>query len=148
MEDVTDFSPPPHRLNLIKCSVFGKKVLIIDDTYNANPTSFKNFAEILKNLKKKYDAYTITIFGKMEELGESSKEVHLKIDDLLKSFSKVLYYNIPYFNSYDDKSKLFKDILKEIKNSSKDFIILGVKGSRVNKLDELITFFKEYENET
>ncbi len=148
LKDITNFSPPPHRLNLIKFSIFGKKVLIIDDTYNANPTSFQNFAEILKNLKEKYNAYTINIFGKMEELGESSKEAHIKIDNLLKSFSKVFYYNIPYFNSYDNKAKLFKDILKEIKNSSKNFIILGIKGSRINELDKLVSFFKECKDET
>lgn len=145
LEDITTFSPPPHRLNLKNYFIFGKKILIIDDTYNANPTSFENLAGLLKDLKEKYNAYIITVFGKMEELGENSKKEHIKVNNLLKTFSKVFHYNIPYFNSYIDKTKLFNDLLKEIKNSTKEFIILGIKGSRSNQLEELINLFKEFE---
>ena len=58
-------------------TLYMKKWILIDDTYNANPSSFKSVLENMKNLyphKRK-----IVVCGKMAELGQKSPELHQQV---------------------------------------------------------------------
>ena len=55
-----------------------KGVYFINDTYNANPGSFKAAIETLKNLKKSFNRIFV-FMGDMLELGSQSKELHHEI---------------------------------------------------------------------
>jgi UDP-N-acetylmuramoyl-tripeptide--D-alanyl-D-alanine ligase len=62
-----------HRLN--------NGAFIINDTYNANPASFRAALETLKDLKGNYRS--IVIMGDMLELGERAEEMHEGIGSLM-----------------------------------------------------------------
>ena len=58
-------------------TVYMKEWILIDDTYNANPSSFKSVLENMKNLyphKRK-----IVVCGKMAELGQKSPDLHQQV---------------------------------------------------------------------
>ncbi len=144
LEDIRDFQLPSHRLNIFSLNIYNKNVLIIDDSYNANPTSFENLIGILKKLKNIYDAEVLCIFGKMAELGNDEKKEHEYIYNKLKSFSKVFLFNIDFLKDtfYSSHEALFLDILKFIKNSSKENLIIAFKGSRINQLEKIVEKIK------
>jgi len=58
-------------------TLYMKEWILIDDTYNANPSSFKSVLENMKNLyphKRK-----IVVCGKMAELGQKSPDLHQQV---------------------------------------------------------------------
>jgi UDP-N-acetylmuramoyl-tripeptide--D-alanyl-D-alanine ligase len=66
--------PAPHRGELIR---FGEGVTVIDDCYNANPTSVSSALDVLDKLARV--GQEVFVFGDMLELGESSPEAHRRI---------------------------------------------------------------------
>ncbi|WP_318936996.1 UDP-N-acetylmuramoyl-tripeptide--D-alanyl-D-alanine ligase [Oceanobacillus halotolerans] len=64
---------------------------IVNDAYNASPTSMKASIEVVKQLK----GYTqkVLVLGDMLELGENAKELHYAISDIIdEQISTVLTY--------------------------------------------------------
>ena len=57
------------------------EVLIIDDTYNANPVSFKSAIGTLDALKTA--GQKILVAGDMMELGKRAKELHLALGEMI-----------------------------------------------------------------
>ena len=57
--------------------LYMKKWILIDDTYNANPSSFKSVLEILNDLYPQNRK--IVVCGKMAELGQKSSELHQQV---------------------------------------------------------------------
>lgn len=115
------------RLNLIQHA----ELTIIDDTYNASPSSVKYALEVLNNFPDK----KIAVLGQMAELGAQSKEYHTQIG----AFAKLL--DIDYLYSYkadygvhnfDNKTELLTT-LKQYTNATMLF-----KGSRIAKLEQII----------
>ena len=122
----------------VKVSQYGP--LIIDDTYNANPDSFKFAFRKIKNFlyEKK-----ICIMGEMGELGSFSLELHKEILSLAaKNFDVVIAVDFKTdFSSPNLNYFSRKETLKELeKYKSKDFLIF-FKGSRSVKMEELATVF-------
>ncbi|RPG61937.1 MAG: hypothetical protein CBD80_002295 [Flavobacteriaceae bacterium TMED220] len=118
--------------------------LILMDAYNANPSSMNaSIDAFIENTKKN----RIIILGDMEELGKYSKSEHQKIANKLekidielviligKTFREVNYEknNFKKFNNPKDASKF----LNTKKWYNKNFLL---KGSRKNKLEEIIKF--------
>ncbi|MEN2984021.1 MAG: UDP-N-acetylmuramoyl-tripeptide--D-alanyl-D-alanine ligase [Dictyoglomaceae bacterium] len=151
-ERINNLSFPRQRLNLKK----GKMgIIIIDDTYNANPESVKVAIDFLKNLGK--GNRKIAILGDMLELGEYSFKFHKEVLEFgIKSgldmififgeemgrvfpFLKSLYPNYPLFYSQNFDS-LLDIVLEKIKE--KDLIL--IKGSRGMQMER---FVKELEVE-
>ncbi|MGB9857695.1 MAG: UDP-N-acetylmuramoyl-tripeptide--D-alanyl-D-alanine ligase [Dictyoglomaceae bacterium] len=147
---LNSISLPHQRLDIKK----GKKgILIIDDTYNANPDSMKVAINFLKNLNK--GKRKIALLGDMLELGDYSFDFHKEIiefsiksginmlflfgEEMEKVFSRIkdLYPKYPLFHEKDFNS-LLKIILEEIKDGD----LLLVKGSRGMQMER---FVKELE---
>lgn len=133
-----------------------KGILIIDDTYNANPDSMKSSIESLLQISENRKA--IAILGDMKELGEFSKRFHKEVGfyagkkslSILISFGKDAYY---ISNEYKKESKgeafHFLDEPKSIeqiteivlKNLSKGDVVL-IKGSRSMKMERIVENLK------
>lgn len=112
-----DFKPARGRLNIVE-GIDGST--IIDDSYNANPTSMKNVIDVLVNLSAKRK---IALLGSMNDLGEFEEEEHRKIGtylfgkcDILVTVGKATEkYLVPaivqagmkkeYIYSFEDSSK-------------------------------------------
>ncbi|BDG33761.1 UDP-N-acetylmuramoyl-tripeptide--D-alanyl-D-alanine ligase [Parageobacillus thermoglucosidasius] len=121
---------------------------VINDAYNANPTSMKAALQLLQELtgyKKK-----MAVLGDMLELGDREVEFHQEIGAMLRpeivdyvfTYGKLARHIAlaaqPFFpdgrvNAYEDKRALAKDLLAVV--SPGDVILL--KASRGMKLEEL-----------
>lgn len=70
------------RANLIDTG----KIRIIDDCYNANPTSVKASLDTLMN----FDGRKVAVLGDMKELGENELELHYEVGVYAKKCDKVI----------------------------------------------------------
>lgn len=115
------------RLNLIQHA----KLMIIDDTYNASPSSVKYALEVLNNFSGK----KIAVLGQMAELGMQSQEYHAQVGAFAKLLDiEYLYsYKADYgVHNFNNKTKLLAT-LKQHTNATILF-----KGSRIAKLEQII----------
>ena len=136
------------RLMTIPCS---EKLVLIDDSYNANPSSMRAAIDVLA-LKQ---GYKIAILGEMAELGDFSKKLHL---DLAKYVSKSevdkVYLIGPFAGEMAElvgkkakvsatKDEVFNSLVSEERIFELDENMLVatsvlIKGSRSTAMDELV----------
>ena len=67
-------------------TIDGKPITLIDDAYNANPTSMKAGLSSLKNIQT--TGRRIAVLGEMAELGINSKQYHQDLAEVIKT-SKI-----------------------------------------------------------
>ncbi len=118
------------RLSIIKTDCFN----IIDDSYNASPTSSKYALEILAKFKGR----TIAILAEMAELGNNSDEIHAEIGRYARTLGITHLYSIGE-NAKNYNFKHFEnrqDLLEKIKTFNQATLLF--KGSRVAKLEQII----------
>ena len=145
-------------INLFQRTKFHKKesVLIIDDTYNANPASMQAAFEMLKDFsdyKKR-----VLILGDMKELGEDSEKYHREIGELAGKIGDLAYFigemadfYAEGFSNFAKPFKVFKNVeeflekipIEEIKELSKEKMLILVKGSRALKMERIVEKLKE-----
>lgn len=133
---------PEHGRMEVKHGLNGAK--IIDDTYNANPLSFKAALEAISNPNDNYKK--ILVLGDMRELGEQAVELHREcgklaknsgIDqifatgELMKELVNSFGKNAQHFNNQE---ALIKALLPCL---SKEVLVL-VKGSRSMKMENVV----------
>lgn len=137
-EGIENITPIPSRLELKEGK---KRTAIIDDTYNANPSSFLSAIEVLDEFPGK----KILVIGDMAELGENSRIYHQELSRIIKEtkiditlglgkYTKeiitLLGRNNTWFRSKDD-------LVKHLYSCMKGSTIL-VKGSRSMKMEEIV----------
>ena len=125
--------------------------ILIDDTYNANPSSFKS---VLENLNKMFPSRRkIVVCGVMAELGESSPEFHRQVGNNMvncgveKMFglggAEIEFYLAGWKNAGGEKTsgKHFNE-LTELLHSFKATLqaedVVLVKGSRSAKMERFV----------
>ena len=126
-------------------------ILLINDSYNANPESMKAALETLRNFAQERGGRAWAFLGKMHELGESSQLDHqaiitfaqeLEIDHVVAVATPDYGHGeigsnslVHHVNSFDEAL----DIATEI--TSGDVIL--IKGSRAEGLEKLSDYLKE-----
>lgn len=137
--------------------VIRENKIVIDETYNANPDSVKAAAEILV---KSFDSKVKKIFvlGELGELGEHENHLFKELESFFQSLLET--NQISTLITLGDLMSVIKcgQSVKNVKNvkTNKDCfnllcqeidtnenIVITLKGSRVAKLDEVITLLKE-----
>ncbi len=134
-----------------------KKILFIDESYNASPVTMKicidYFYELtLQGIQKKY-----LILGEMNELGELSNMYHQEIikqilhykfenvilcGNLFKSLLKRMKTETDKINCLLDENEIMKFLKKNIHNN--DIILIkGSNSTKVNKLADMLNANKE-----
>jgi len=131
--------------------IAGKRdIQIINDAYNASPTSMRAAIELLQDLKG--DAQKIVVLGDMLELGENEESFHVEIGRILlpEKIDYVLTFgelgafiakgakeHFPEERvlAFHDKSKLIKQLDEIV--SANDIVL--VKASRGMRLEEVVT---------
>lgn len=83
-ETLASYEPPVGRLKLVPGL---KQSLIIDDTYNASPSSMNEALDTLKRLKA---SRKIAVLGDMLELGQYTMEAHSKIGEKVPKIADIL----------------------------------------------------------
>lgn len=130
---------------------------VLNDCYNANPASMKNALDILANLASKEKRRAVFICGDMAELGPQTHAFHAELGaaaaqaevQLLLTVgesAKVVADSAKNTAKYDLQTKSFTDVLSacnNLKKFIKDYDIVLVKGSRVDKLELTVEKLKE-----
>ena len=93
-DGLADFRPPDKRMEILKARG-GYKLL--NDTYNANPASM---AVGLKTLKQMAGRQCAAILGDMLELGETSKDAHYELGQLV---ARLRVNNVGLFGQYKEE---------------------------------------------
>ena len=128
-----------------------KEFIVVDETYNASPSSMIASLELLNtNSNRK-----IIVIGEMLELGNYSKYYHNKITDILNSIQNATIYFIGsvnlhnVINKYNNVicyEKMNNDIIKNILNTIDNNNILFLKGSHGIKLHMFIEYLNSIQN--
>jgi UDP-N-acetylmuramoyl-tripeptide--D-alanyl-D-alanine ligase len=145
-EAVAEFSPFPHRMELRR-SPAG---LIIDDSYNANPSSTKAALTALADLRTR--RRKIFVFGDMLELGERALEAHRGIAEVIDRLGLDLVFTLGELAGETGRTLqergwgqrvLIADEMAELKEAllsqlADDRNLILIKGSRAMGLDRLV----------
>lgn len=129
-----------------------KDIVFLNDSYNANPYSFKQALKLVK----KYSFPKIAVIGDMLELGTSSVYYHkaLAVDIVRVEFDYVLtmgeytvhlkdrlkemgYNKVFHFSSHKDAAKFIKD---KVNSGKKGKYMVFLKGSRKIGLEKVMNF--------
>lgn len=130
-----NYQPNMNRSQLVKT----QHNTILLDAYNANPNSMKAAIENFSN----YSAQKkLVLLGDMFELGEYSKEEHLKVIELLreKKLENVILVGTEFFQQNDAAFKKFKtteECLGFLKQQNIQDTTILIKGSRGMKMETL-----------
>lgn len=136
------------RLMTIPCS---EKLLVIDDSYNANPSSMKAAIDVLA-LKQ---GYKIAVLGEMAELGDFAKNLHLELAEYIAQSKIDKVYIIGSFAAEMaelvgekahvavTKNEVFDSLMnnERIFETDEGTLITTsvlIKGSRSTAMDELV----------
>jgi UDP-N-acetylmuramoyl-tripeptide--D-alanyl-D-alanine ligase len=118
-------------------------ILVIDESYNANPASMK---AALENLSKINYGRKVSVLGQMAEIGHISKESHKEVAELAREISD---FTVGLGEPFKDLGldRWYKDV-SELISESDSFLKAGdevlVKGSRwANRLDKFIEYLEQ-----
>jgi len=143
LKSVEDFRPPRMRMEIYRLP----KGVLIDDSYNANPASFRNALNVLSlfNLPK------VVVAGEMLELGPFSKREHrllgeemakLGVDELI-AFGRETAETVKAFGGkayhFTDREE-FLNFLSGYPFSGK---VVLIKGSRGNRLEDAVKVVRQ-----
>ena len=143
-----NFSSSEGRGKVSDIIVNGKKITIIDDTYNASILSMKaglQNCEKLKNILHK--KRMICALGDMLELGEKSLEIHCEILDFVKekNFDQIILVGKQMNQANQDKKLKNSTNYPDSTSASAEFVeflndgdIVYLKGSRGTKMEKII----------
>ncbi|MEW6685036.1 MAG: UDP-N-acetylmuramoyl-tripeptide--D-alanyl-D-alanine ligase [Candidatus Edwardsbacteria bacterium] len=149
-ETLQNFKPAKLRME----HTFLSGIEIINDAYNANPTSMKLALEVLSNLPSK--GRKIAVLGDMLELGPQSQTYHKEIGKFISSLKFSLLLTVGQEAKYISEEALKHGMKKtsvwhfsqnkEAVEFLKDFLVekdlVLVKGSRKMRLEEIIEDLK------
>ena len=147
---INETAPEALRMEIIEK---GGKV-ILNDCYNANPLSVKSAIDSLAIISENRSMRSIAVLGDMFELGIETEKFHEEIGsylsekniDILIAFGKL---SINIFNKFESskknklKSYYFekkKKLLNEIGKIIKPGDSVLIKGSRANKMENIIDY--------
>jgi UDP-N-acetylmuramoyl-tripeptide--D-alanyl-D-alanine ligase len=130
---------------------------VLNDCYNANPASMKNALDILANLVLKEKRRAVFICGDMAELGRQTQALHAELGAAVAhakvrllltvgKSAKIVADSAKDAAKYDLQTKSFTDALSACNNLTKfikNYDIVLVKGSRINKLELTVKKLRE-----
>ena len=139
---VKEFELPPHRLNIKKAG----GIVVLDDTYNSNPLSLKEFIEVMDRMK--VNGKKIAVVGDMKELGYKSEHYHREAGKKLASSSievvvtfgeeaRFLWEEVRKSKRswhFEDKRRLMDKLLSLLEEGD----LVGIKGSRAMEMEEIV----------
>lgn len=152
-ESVKTLPTVPMRAEILQVA----NLTVLNDCYNANPTSVKNALDILANLGSEQNQRLVFICGDMAELGVKSEELHAQLADYITKadvrllitigdLAKVTAKTAKSLAQYDLQIESFADTVSACNNLHKyikDYDIVLVKGSRVAGLEMAVEKLKE-----
>ncbi len=127
-----DIQPEPGRLE----PVYLRNVLIINDCYNANPTSMQTAIDLISRISRR----RICVIGDMRELGKQEIDIHQEIGEYLKMHCDMLLtcgnLAVHYGGNHFEDYRALVDYIME--NLQGDEVIL-VKASRALEFEKIVS---------
>lgn len=114
--------------------------VIINDCYNASLESVKAGVDYMKKIKSN----KVFIIGEILELGKHSKNIHKKINKLLKGIKNKIVYTVGENTKYI-KGKNFNNVdelINFLTNININNSCIYIKGSRKINLDKVVNYLK------
>jgi UDP-N-acetylmuramoyl-tripeptide--D-alanyl-D-alanine ligase len=124
-----EFRPSGNRMNIVK----KKGITIINDSYNANPSSMKAALSTLAEIPAKR---RIAVLGDMLELGPGSKKYHQEIIKFAKKLGVDII--LPVGDHFPSALKNKAEAIKKLKSLLKDGDAILIKGSRGMRMEEIV----------
>jgi len=136
--------PVSGRLNSIELA---PDLTLIDDTYNANPDSFRAGIEVLSASA----GHRILVMGDMAELGDQSQDLHRQIGEYALQAGIDQVYTAGNWSAaaadacngthYDSAELLIEALKQSLEKTRKEQgkTVVLVKGSRSSRMDKVIT---------
>ena len=136
-------------------TLYMKEWILIDDTYNANPSPFKSVLENMKNLYP--NIRKIVVCGEMAELGQKSPELHQQVGiNMVKNDVEIMLglggeeieSYIEGWKKGGGKLKSAKhfteldELLNDFRNELKPGDVVLVKGSRSARMERFVENIK------
>ena len=131
-------------------SRYKKKFQLIDESYNANPSSVKNAINNFSNIKRKYEKKFL-LLGDMLELGKKSDNYHKNLANFINhsDIDKLFVYGKNAFKTYQKTYKAkqgnilqnlndFDEIFSDIINNDDYLMIKGSNATGLNRLSKII----------
>lgn len=130
----------------------GNGALLVDDTYNANPSSFKAALEVLLDLPGE----PWVALGAFGELGETSAELHAELGVLAKSVGVARLFAtgpnadkaVEAFGSGAGFFPRQEELIDQIQKELREDVALLVKGSRSQRMERVIEALRARTEET
>ncbi len=115
---------------------------IIDDSYNANPSSVRAGLEVLRSLT----GVTWLVLGDMAELGESSEDSHAHIGKYARDCGIKRLFALGPLSSravetYGSGGEWFADadsMIRRLQSELSPGVTVLIKGSRINRLERVV----------
>lgn len=130
-------------------------IIIINDSYNANPTAVKQVLASLRDMK--IEGKKIVVLGDMLELGEMEKVAHLEVGREVAVVSPDYFFTVGELAGISAENSVLsgmqrervrtfssnKEIAEEIKNLASRGDVVLIKGSRKMKMEEITHYLME-----
>jgi len=136
--------PVSGRLNAVQLSA---AITLIDDTYNANPDSFKAAIDVLSA----NTGYRVLVMGDMGELGDKAVELHQQVGAYALRCGINAMYSVGLLSSvaskefggchFDSKEALVTDLKRAI--ADRESVTILVKGSRSSGMEKVVKILSD-----
>ncbi|OGC41269.1 hypothetical protein A2Y85_00705 [candidate division WOR-3 bacterium RBG_13_43_14] len=127
-----DIQPEPGRLE----PLYHREFLIINDCYNANPTSMRTAIDLISH----FDRRRVCVIGDMRELGKTETDIHREIGEYARTHCDILltcghlavHYGGRHFK---DHHSLINYLIKNLQGEE----VILVKASRVLEFEKIVS---------
>ena len=147
------FSSMQGRGEISELNILGKKIRIIDDSYNASPASVKASLVVIKSLSDDSIQRKIAVLGDMHELGLGAVDEHLDLLSAIKDSGITCLITMGplmkhLFDITPDQTKLvhfesYREAKIGILTLIKDHDCILFKGSHGTKMYEVVQYLKK-----
>jgi UDP-N-acetylmuramoyl-tripeptide--D-alanyl-D-alanine ligase len=150
---LSDFGPPKGRGQREKLSAFGSDLTLIDESYNANPTSVRAALELLAATTPERGGRRIAVLGDMLELGPRAGELHAELaESLVQADVDLLFTAGPltaqlFYASPESMRGAHRSTAQELEGvvveALKPGDVVMVKGSNASRMARIVVAIKE-----
>lgn len=128
-------------------TVVGDQQYVIDDTYNANPTSMKAAIDVLADMPGR----RVLVTGDMGELGSATESGHREVGEYAKMKKIDALYAVGQYSgfttsAYGEGARAAQDqqdLIEQLEKELEGVVTILVKGSRSAKMENVVNALTE-----
>lgn len=131
--------------------IHGRRILLIDDAYNANPLSMRSALDLLGDTRPSRQGRRIAVLGEMLELGSDGPRLHAELAEAVVRnrveclfaagpLMKHLWEALPaeIHGAYTDEAGMLADVLRAAFRDGDVILVKGSHSSRMHEITDMI----------